>query len=111
MIPDNLTKIVAIKGRKKNLNIIGKVESKENDPYPHRRHSIAEISDETGKIRLVLWNDQVDQVDVGDVILVLEAFTKPDDGRLAIHTWQKVIQKISSEDLKKYELIIKDTNF
>jgi len=101
VIPDNLVKIGEIKGKMTRLNIIGKVELKENEPRPYKRHAVAQISDETGKIWLVLWRGQVDQVDIGDTILLFNAFTRPDGGRYAVQTWQEVISKVSLSDLQK----------
>jgi len=94
-------KIGAIIGKMTHLNIVGKVELKNDEPKPYKKHAIARISDETGKIWLVLWNEQVDQVEVSDTILLLNAFTRPDGGRYAVQTWQTVISKVSRSDLQK----------
>lgn len=102
MIPDNLVKIGDIRKRKMyHLNVIGKVEMMKNEPRAYKKHATAIISDETGKIRLVLWRDQVDQVKVGDTIMLLDAFTRHNRGRFSIETWQEVISKVSPSDLQK----------
>jgi len=88
-------KIGSINRSMKNMNIIGKILSIQIEPTPRKRHAIATISDDTGKIRLSLWNDQVDQVKEGDTVLVPGAFVKKDSGRVCIQTWALQIKKIN----------------
>ena len=71
------------------------------EPRPYKKHAIVQISDETGKIWLALWRNQVDQVKVGDIIVLINAFTRPDEGKFAIQTWQEVIPKVSSSEFEK----------
>jgi len=82
-----------------HLNVAGKVDLKRNEPTPYKKHAIAQISDDTGKIWLALWRDQVDQVQVGDTILLTDAFTRRDRGRFALHTWQEIIPRIDPQEL------------
>jgi len=97
-IPGEITKIGTIKGNMKNMNVLGKIISIKNEPTPSRRHAIATISDDTGKIRLSLWNDQVDQVSEGDTVLVPDAFVKKDAGRFSLQTWAVKIKKIDEQN-------------
>jgi len=94
MAPNDIVKIGTIKGNMKNMNILGKILSVKNEPTFHKRHAIATISDDTGKMRLSLWNDQVDQVSEGDTVLVPDAFVKKDAGRICLQTWSTRIKKI-----------------
>lgn len=100
MLPPDLVKIGEIKGKKTNLTIIGKVDLKRTEPTPHTKHAIAQISDETGKIWLSLWRGQIDQVNVGDTILLTNAFIRTDRGRRALNTWNEEILKIDPDELK-----------
>ncbi len=93
-----ITKINNIRGSVKDINVIGKVISKNDEPTPRKRHAIATISDGAGKIRLSLWNNQVDQVDVGDFVFVSNAFMKKDKKRISLQTWAPIIQKIKENE-------------
>lgn len=95
IIPKDIIKIGTIKGNMKNMNILGTIENIKNEPKPHRRHAIAIIRDDTGKIRLTLWNDQVDQVKEGDRVLVPDAFVKKDAGRICLQTWASKIEQVN----------------
>jgi len=95
MIPENIIKIGDIKPTMKNMNIVGKITSLKNEPKPRKRHAIATIQDDSGKMRLSLWNEQVDQVKEGDTVLVPGAFVKKDGGRVCIQTWTPQIKKIN----------------
>ena len=98
MISEDNVKIGSIKGTMKDMNVVGNVTSVTNEPTPTKRHAIAIISDDTGKIRLSLWNDQVDQVKEGDTVLVPGAFVKKDGGRVCIQTWALQIKKINEKN-------------
>jgi len=102
MEQSEIAKIGMIKENMKGMNVIGRIISKTNEPKPSKRHAIATISDGSGKTRLSLWNNQVDQVDVGDFVFILNAFIKKDMGRISLQTWAPTIQKISKE--KAYNL-------
>ena len=61
----------------KNLNVKGKIVEKSETREVYSRYgfnvhrvSHAKISDETGSIKLILWNDQIDSVSVGDTVQV-----------------------------------------
>lgn len=99
IIPNDVVKIGTIKGTMKNMNVLGRITSVKNEPKPRKRHAIATIADDTGKMRLSLWNDQVDQVQEGDTVLVPDAFVKKDGGRVCIQTWAIMIQKVDDKNL------------
>lgn len=98
MNQSEISRIKIIKNKMKDMNVVGKINSKNNEPTPRKRHAIATISDGSGRMRLSLWNDQVDQVDVGDFVFVPKAFMKKDTGRISLQTWAPVIHKISKEE-------------
>jgi replication factor A1 len=61
----------------KNIDITGKVVEKSETREVYSRYgfnvhrvSHAKISDATGSIKLILWNDQIDSVSVGDTVHV-----------------------------------------
>jgi len=61
----------------KNIDITGKVVEKSETREVYSRYgfkvhrvSHAKISDTTGSIKLILWNDQIDSVSVGDTVHV-----------------------------------------
>jgi len=56
-----------------------------------RKHAIAIFEDDTGKIPLNLWREQVDQVNIGDRILLRGAFCKFSKGIKQLSTWEDTI--------------------
>ena len=46
----------------------------------------AKVKDETGEIKLTLWNDQVDQVQVGDKIKITNGYVGEYQGELQLST-------------------------
>ena len=88
-----LVKISDITHPMKNLQIAGKIEDKKPQPSPFRRHHTAYLCDDTGKILLNLWRDQVDQVKDGDTIYLLGAFTKKEKFGVTLSTWEEKIHK------------------
>ena len=57
----------------------------------NKLHSYATIEDETGKILLNLWREQVNQVQVGDKINVPNAFVQRRYGTLQVSTWSNLV--------------------
>ena len=60
----------------KNINVKGKIVEKGESSevysrygYVHRA-SFAKISDHTGSIRLILWNEQIDGISAGDTVKI-----------------------------------------
>jgi len=89
-------KISEIKKEKNNLQniqVIGKVKQKKVLNHPYKKHCIVRLYDETAEITLHLWSDQTEQVEDGDKIYLIGAFTKHEKGVAALSTWEKKIHK------------------
>ena len=50
------------------------------------RVASAKIKDETGETKLTLWNDQIEQIEVGNKILIENGWVKEYRGELQIST-------------------------
>lgn len=83
---DNITVIARVLSKTREIEIRGK------------RYASANIEDETGKIILNLWRDQVSQVDVGDLIKIQSAFVHVRMGVKQLSTWSN-IEKASLKDM------------
>lgn len=59
--------------------VIEKAEPREvSSRYTNEKYTVAEaiIEDDTGTIKLSLWNEQIDQVNVGDTVRVENGYTR-----------------------------------
>ena len=61
----------------KNIDVKGKIVEKSETREVYSRYgynvhrvSYAKISDGTGSIRLILWNEQIDGISVGDTVQI-----------------------------------------
>lgn len=59
----------------KNIEVKGKIVEKSDtmegySRYGFHRLSYAKMSDDTGSIKLILWNNQIHEVSVGDTIQI-----------------------------------------
>jgi ssDNA-binding replication factor A large subunit len=52
-----------------------------------KKYASAIVEDESGKIRLNLWREQVEQVNVGDIVKIPKAFVHTRGRTLQISTW------------------------
>jgi len=87
-----MIKIKDLKHGKRGIDLIVKVVEKPKAIVRGGKlHSLAVIEDETGKASLNLWRDQVNQVEVGDVIKIQDAFVRKRWGILQVSTWSKLI--------------------
>jgi len=86
-------KISQIKHKMINIQVTGKIEGKRLLYNLSRKHAVAFLTDETGRILINLWRDQVDQVEDGDTVYLIGAFTKKVKGGLTLSTWEERIQK------------------
>ena len=84
------TDIKNIRNGMKNLVIKAKVMGKEIDADSSKPLFKALISDGTGEIILNLWRNQIEQVKVGDTIVVKDGFVKLWKGQLELNTWSKI---------------------
>jgi len=74
-------KIMDIQASMRNIDIICKVVEKGEAKEVKTRYGPAKVcaailEDETGSIRINLWRDQADNVQVGDTIQIQNAFVK-----------------------------------
>lgn len=95
-----VVKIGDIKAGMQHLDLIAKVISKEITPRSaDKPHASAVLQDDTGSIVLSLWRDQVEQVNVGDMISLQDAFVYVYKGNPELNTW-KPIQIIKRASLR-----------
>jgi ssDNA-binding replication factor A large subunit len=91
-------KISDLRPGMKNLEIMGTIVDK---TMPKTRgdksYSRATLEDESGRIFLNLWRNQVDEVQVGDLVRVLRAFVHMRTGSVYVSTWSdiSVVQRAS----------------
>lgn len=76
----------------RGVNLVAKVVSKTEprvvgSQYDNANHrlSIATIADKTGAISLVLWDDDIDKVEVGSTVKVTNAYVKVFKGRMQLN--------------------------
>ncbi len=89
---EDLVKIGELSPRSRGVNLVAKVVSKSpervvSSQYDQSEHRLSEalIADETGAINLVLWDENVDKVNEGDVIKVSNGFVKLFRGRMQLN--------------------------
>jgi len=70
-------KISELEDGRKNVSIAVRVDEKNeprqvNSRYKDETYTVADVvvSDETGTIKLTLWNEQIDQVEVGNTVKI-----------------------------------------
>ena len=76
----------------RKVDIEAKVTQK-SDPrevhsrYTNETYSVADaiIEDETGTIKLTLWNEQIEQVSVGDIVRIENGYIKSFRGELQLN--------------------------
>jgi len=86
-------KIKDLKPKMQNLTLIAEVVEKsgvEMRGHPRKRYASAIIEDETGRIKLNLWREQVDQVKEGDVIQIPKAFVHIRGRSVQVSTWSTI---------------------
>ena len=86
-------KIKDLKPHMENVTLVALVVEK-SDPtwmgFDKKRYASAIVEDETGRIKLNLWRDQVDQVKKGDLVRIPGAFVHVRNGTLQISTWSSI---------------------
>ena len=87
-------KIKDIIHKMEGLQVTGKISGKRIVPTHTKKHAVANLSDETGKILLNLWKDQVDQVKDGDTVYLLAAYTKKEMGSKSLSTREEKIHTV-----------------
>ena len=84
-------KIKDLKPHVKNVTLIAKVVEKSRvETRGQKRYASAIVEDETGRIKLNLWREQVDQVKEGDVIRIPKAFVHIKGKTVQISTWSTI---------------------
>ena len=86
-------KIKEIYAGMRNLSTVGKVVQKYDVREFSKGDSLGKVcslvlGDETGTIRVVFWNDQVDllkKVNKGDILLITEAYVRENNDKIEIH--------------------------
>ncbi len=69
----------------KNVEVIDKEEPRQFEKFGRViRVCNARIKDETGELKLTLWNDEIDQVQKGDKIDIIDGWVKEFQGDLQI---------------------------
>ncbi|MEM0481001.1 MAG: OB-fold nucleic acid binding domain-containing protein [Candidatus Aenigmatarchaeota archaeon] len=82
-------KISELKEGQRNVNLIAKIVKKDSEKvvetkFGKRRVCNFEIEDESGKITLVLWEDDIDAFDVGDKVQITNGFVTQFKGKLQL---------------------------
>jgi len=91
-----------LQARQGNVNIIGEVmekgEEKEFQKFGKAgRVANAKIKDETGEIKLTLWNDDIDKVKVGDKVEITNGYVNEWQGEMQLTTGKFGTMKILEE--------------
>jgi ssDNA-binding replication factor A large subunit len=83
--------IADLKPHMENVTVVARVLSKSQVTEINKKQfATAVIEDQTGKIMLNLWRDQVGQVEEGDLIIVPNAFVHLRMGEKQISTWSNI---------------------
>ena len=82
-----------------NVEVISKEEPRQFEKYGKSlRVCNAKIKDDTGELNLTLWGDEIDQVNEGDKISIVDGWVKEFNGELQISAGRKgKIVKAGSE--------------
>lgn len=87
-----LVKIGNLNPWSRSVNLLAKVVKKDEErfvasKFDQREHRLTEtlIADETGAITLVLWDENVDKINEGDVVKITNAFVKPFKGFMQLN--------------------------
>ncbi|RME77347.1 DNA-binding protein [Candidatus Woesearchaeota archaeon] len=83
--------IAQLQPRQGQVELVARVKSKESPRTFSKEGSVgtvckARLQDETGEITLTLWNEQVDQVKVGDTIKIVNGYVGEWQGELQLST-------------------------
>jgi len=85
-------KIASLTPRSRGVNLVAKVVEKPperavSSQYDQSEHKLVEtlVADETGAVTLVLWDDNIDKVNEGDVMRINNGFIKVFRGRMQLN--------------------------
>jgi ssDNA-binding replication factor A large subunit len=74
-----------------NATIVGLIIEKRVEPTHHIELAKATLRDDTGKIILNLWRDQIDQCQIGDIVMITDAFAEVYNNILELNTGGSII--------------------
>ena len=82
-------KIRDVKPRMKGLTVKGTITQKGSldGRSSTNAHALATIADETCEILLNLWRDQTEQVEIGDHVILKDAFSRKYNGKIELSLW------------------------
>ncbi|MCS7095173.1 MAG: OB-fold nucleic acid binding domain-containing protein [Thaumarchaeota archaeon] len=90
----------------RGVNLVAKIVSKSeprvvSSQYDDANHklSIATIADESGAISLVLWDDDIDKVEVGSTVKITNAYVKVFKGKMQLNLGRYGSIEPVSEDI------------
>lgn len=85
-------KIKELRDRMKKVNVVAKVTEKSDtrevqSRYKNETYRVADalVSDDTGTIKLTLWNEQIDQVNVGDTVKIENGYITSFRGEIQLN--------------------------
>jgi replication factor A1 len=85
-------KINELENGRKNVSIVVRVDEKNeprqvNSRYKDETYTVADVvvSDETGTIKLTLWNEQIDQVEVGNTVKIDNGYVSSFRGEIQLN--------------------------
>jgi len=85
-------KIRELRDGMRRVNVVAKVTEKSEtrevrSRFKDETHRVADalISDETGTIKLTLWNEQIDQVNVDDTVKIENGYTTTFRGEIQLN--------------------------
>ncbi len=85
-------KIKELRSGMKKVNVVAKVTEKSDtrevqSRYKNETYQVADalVSDDTGTIKLTLWNEQIDQVNVGDTVKIENGYITSFRGEIQLN--------------------------
>ncbi|MCK5592560.1 DNA-binding protein [Candidatus Bathyarchaeota archaeon] len=85
-------KIKELRNGMKRVNVVAKVTEKSDtrevqSRYKNETYQVADalVSDDTGTIKLTLWNEQIDQVNVGDTVKIENGYITSFRGEIQLN--------------------------
>lgn len=85
-------KIKELRNGMRRVNVVAKVTEKSDtrevqSRYKNETYQVADalVSDDTGTIKLTLWNEQIDQVNVGDTVKIENGYITSFRGEIQLN--------------------------
>ncbi|MDJ0270396.1 MAG: OB-fold nucleic acid binding domain-containing protein [Aigarchaeota archaeon] len=102
-----IVKIGSLTPRSRGVNLVAKVVEKSpvktvSSQYDQSEHTLSEalIADDTGAIKLILWDDNAEKVNEGDTIKVNNGFVKVFRGRMQLNLGRYGSIELSDEAIE-----------